>query len=226
VSGPPVLKEDTWFKESKVIYSGIKKKVLHDGNTVELFPKKNYREKLDKRRKIKHSLSSKELLEKYEDINELLKELVDLILKRRDEIVIKNQILNEYLDKENLDTQEDDEYWESNSWDTHIHLRAHGLGSELLHMLNYSKYSKLIGSMVTFDGIEYDYSELDYAESYSEDIVEYNTIINITVNKISEISDEYWLPDIEQKYCGCSNKKFFATVGGILGTVGGILALI
>jgi len=216
VSGPPLEKNKDWFKESKVIYAGIKKKVNLEDNTVELFPKKNYRNELGKRRRSKHSLSKRELLSKYDDIDKLLKELTDLIIKRRDEILLKNNAVNDFLDEENLDTVDDDIYWEDNAWDTHIHLRSSGLGSELLYMLNSGVYRALLGTLVTFDGKKYESSETD--DDFG------NTIINITVNQVSDISDEYWDPSSGCK--GCNSKKFFGTVGLILGTVGTIITLL
>jgi len=218
VSGPPVEEKSGWFKESKAIYAGIKKKVKLEGNTVELFPKKNYRDELGKRRRRKHSLSKRELLNKYDDIDELLKELTDLIIKRRDEILLKNKVVNDFLDERDLDVVDDDIYWEDNAWDTHIHLRSHGTGSELLYMLNSGVYSALLGTLVTFDGKQYESFESDSDDDFS------NTIINITINQVAEMSDEYW--DMSSGCKGCSSKKFFATVGAILGTVGTILALL
>lgn len=247
ISGPPLKEYKSWYKKSKYLYRGLKKEIESEGNTIELFPKKSYRKSLLKKRKLNHSLSKKSLGRRYEEKNELLKELIELILKRHKEIKELNL--------------------EDKIWDERIHLQAHGKGSRLLHKLKESTYSKLLGVLISFDGVKnkskpskvFSYSEGNYLSGLSSDseldsselyikksiniymkkavrlgiseknlcklinrVREKNSVLNITIDDID--NDEIW--KIKSGCKSCNTKKALGTIGALLGVIAGIMALL
>ena len=212
ITGP--CDKPSWYKSSKLIYKGLRKEVESQGNTIELFPKRKYRESIYRHKHLKsNSISRSRLILAYEDEDLLVEELVKLIIKRRDEILRIND--------EDLDTR--------------IHLRSHCMGSNIIKKLLRTDLSSYLGTLVSIDGqdttFDEDFLELESISSINtRDILENirgsetnNTIINVTINELKSES-EIW--ELTSGYRGCTTKKFLGTVGLIVGIVGGILALL
>ena len=153
VSGPPVVKNKRWFKESKVLYDAIKKEVKSNFDEIELFPKKQYRESIVRYDEIikplefNKFLSKREIRKRFKNKERLLDDLVVLILNRHKEL------RDEF---EGLDDK--------------IHLMAHGEGGELLLMLKRSPYNSLIRSYVVFDGDESRYRTISASRDLDDSI--------------------------------------------------------
>ena len=239
ISGPSISGcfDKKWLKESKALYKGIKDGVELSGNTIELFPKRSYRDSIikNKRRGKKKLLSTKDIVSMYSKREELVLDLINLILKRREEILVLNR--------------------DGDIYDERIHLRSHGKGIELLELLKNSKYREFIGSLISFEGDpesydEYESSSYEYIEDSYEVEEELRRTLSLYLHKakkynISEdglsffidkikndssrgiininwedISDDIWEPGQT-----CTLKKGIVTVGAIVSIISAILAL-
>ena len=210
-----------WLKKSKILYDNIKKEEESNGNTIELFPKKSYREDITSKpkRKNKH-YSPNELKSEYEYLDDLYKELKDLVIKRRDQLI-------------NLE-----------GFESKVHLQSYGQGYLLLEKLK-NKQS-IIGSMISFDGNLQEESTSSYS-SQSLSSTDLEHLMEIYFNKLKNkgVSQEYiedklkkinnnsiiinintqdsniWEPGSK-----CSMKKTLGTLGALAAIIGTIIAFI
>lgn len=217
-----------WLKESKKLYKGIRSQVECDGDSIELFPKKYYRESVlrinsqSKSNKKKY-LNCSELKQRYGDIDSLFEELMELILSRRSEIKEFNK--------------------SQDTWDSRIHLRSHGLGSLLLEKISRRGQTYLTASLVSFNGsledenrelnISSDYNPGQLMELYFNEIKKCGVsqeYIDGLVEKLENrgdiiininTSDDIWEPGTK-----CSVKKGIGTATAIATAIGVIIALL
>ena len=222
ITGPCETRD--WFKKSKLIYKGLKKETRSQGNTIELFPKKRYRESILRSKHRKHyTVSKRQLIRAYEDEDLILQDLVKLIIKRRDEILQLNSTNLDSATQE-LRTQE------SRTLDTRIHLRSHCSGSRIIKKLLRTDLRMYLGTLISIDspGSLYDYDfidleNIDDLEKISNDIrVDPGVIVNLNINQVSQ--SDIWAVSSGLK--GCSTKKFLTTVGVLVGIIGAILAIL
>lgn len=227
VSGPSITGKcnKKWLSRSKILYDSIKKEEESKGNSIELFPKKSYRENITRvaKKKNKH-YSPNELRLEYEYLDDLYKELKDLIITRRGQLK------------------------DLEGWDSKIHLQSYGQGYMLLEKLK-SKQS-MIGSMISFDGYIQEATSSqteteDLSQSLDDSDIEH--LIEIYFNKVEKkgVSREYikdQLKKINNKNIiinintqdsniwepgsKCSIKKTLGTLGAIAAIIGTIIALI
>lgn len=228
VAGPTAVENSNWMRESKIIYRILKRETIKNGNTIEFFPKKAYRDSVKfglrhkARRKLQRNCPSKVgLTSSYEDFSDLYESLLNLILLRWEQLAVINKESRRIKAIRNRCsvTEFEDE------WDNRIHLKAYGRGGELLLSLINSAYVEAVGTMIVFDG------DADSLSSVSTDSDDDHTIINITINMApnedhvsNEDSSEYW--EIDSGLGGCTTKKFLKTAAAAVAIAAAIVALL
>lgn len=208
VSGPPSYKNKRWIKESKILYDALKNEIQSNGDEIELFPKRYYRDSIvreDKAVEPYKFLKKKEIIKSFDNLDKLMDDLVLLIFQRHKEL------------RDDFDGLDDT-----------IHLMAHGRGGELLLKLKDSGYAGLIKSYVVFDGDEKLYDSVSY-ENTSLDSSE-DSVIGLALKYLDTKSNgdlviNFNMPEsLEVK--GNNKAEIITLVTAVVGFIAGLVALL
>lgn len=234
ISGPPVLstrvlstpvfKNKRWYKESKILYNALKDEIKTTGGSVELFPKRIYRSKIEvsnrdarvRDAKVKRKLyTKKELLLCFDSTDEsgigvLEAELVKLILKRASELEETTMSSDTSIYDSYEDYTEDSDQLGSDL----IRLVGHGRGGELLIRLKNGRYRDLIGPCVIFEG------HTSVGDTQASDT---NTELP---RDIVSLNREEVLQEMGVDYKTSHKTEIAAMITAIVGLISGILALL
>ena len=141
-----------------MLYDAIKDEVVSNGDTIELFPKKRYRESTEcvPNGKDGKYYSAKELLTVYDNEEFLIEQLLMLILKR------------------------------SKQSESKVHLIGHGRAGDIMLNLKYGAYSGFLDKCAVFDGDQERFEESEELNTiYDGDILDVafskngNLVLNI-----------------------------------------------